>query len=47
MGRIAEMQEMLDFCGKHNITCDIEKVAIKDVNKAFDGTVKATSNTAL
>ena len=31
---------MLDFCGRHNIVCDIEKIAITDVNKAYDRTVK-------
>ena len=35
-----ETQEMLDFCAAHNITCDIEMIAIKDVNKAYDRTVK-------
>ncbi len=40
IGGLAQTQEMLDFCGKHNITCDIEKVAIQDVNTAYDRTVK-------
>lgn len=40
IGGIAETQEMLDFCGKHNITCDIEMINIKEVNTAFDRTVK-------
>ena len=40
IGGLPETQEMLDFCGKHNIVCDIEKIAIKDVNKAYDRTVK-------
>ena len=40
IGGIPETQEMLDFCGKHNITCDIEMVAIQDVNQAYDRTVK-------
>jgi alcohol dehydrogenase (NADP+) len=40
IGGLPETQEMLDFCGKHNITCDIEMVAMKDVNKAYDRTVK-------
>ncbi len=39
IGGIPETQEMLDFCGKHNIICDIEMIDIKDVNKAFDRTV--------
>jgi uncharacterized zinc-type alcohol dehydrogenase-like protein len=40
IGGLPETQEMLDFCGKHNITCDIEKIAMKDVNNAHDRTVK-------
>ena len=40
IGGLPETQEMLDFCGKHNIVCDIEKISIKDVNKAYDRTVK-------
>jgi uncharacterized zinc-type alcohol dehydrogenase-like protein len=41
IGGIPETQEMLDFCGKHGIVCDIEKVAMKDVNTAYDRTVKS------
>ncbi|WP_150468264.1 NAD(P)-dependent alcohol dehydrogenase [Francisella sp. SYW-9] len=40
MGGIKETQEMLDFCGKHNITADIETIDIKDINKAFDRMLK-------
>lgn len=40
IGGIPETQEMLDFCGEHNITCDIEMINIKDVNTAYDRTVK-------
>ena len=40
IGGLPETQEMLDFCGEHNITCDIEKIDIKDVNQAYDRTVK-------
>ncbi|HMQ14203.1 MAG TPA: NAD(P)-dependent alcohol dehydrogenase, partial [Candidatus Competibacter phosphatis] len=29
-----------DFCGEHDITCDIETIVIKDVNTAYDRTVK-------
>ncbi|MFA6335854.1 MAG: NAD(P)-dependent alcohol dehydrogenase [Bacteroidales bacterium] len=35
IGGIAETQEMLDFCYKHNIVADIEKINIQDVNTAF------------
>lgn len=36
IGGIKETQEMLDFCGKHGITSDIEKVAMKQVNEAYE-----------
>lgn len=36
IGGIAETQEMLDFCGKHNITSDIEVIKIQDINHAFE-----------
>lgn len=39
IGGLPETQEMLDFCGKHNITCDIETIAIKDVNEAYERTI--------
>ena len=35
IGGIAETQEMLDFCAKHNITADIELINIQQVNEAF------------
>jgi len=39
-GGIRETQEMLDFCGKNNIPSDVEVIAIKDLEKAYDRTVK-------
>jgi alcohol dehydrogenase (NADP+) len=36
IGGIAETQEMLDFCGKHNITSDVEVIPIQKVNEAYD-----------
>ncbi len=36
IGGIKETQEMLDFCGKHNITPDVEMIKMKDINKAFE-----------
>lgn len=36
IGGIAETQEMLDFCGKHGITSDIEVIKIQDINKAYE-----------
>jgi uncharacterized zinc-type alcohol dehydrogenase-like protein len=40
IGGLPETQEMLDFCGEHDITCDIEMIDIKDVNTAYDRTVR-------
>jgi len=40
IGGIRETQEMLDFCGKNNIPADVEVISVKDVEKAFDRTVK-------
>ncbi len=35
IGGIAETQEMLDFCGERGIVCDIEKIAIDQINEAY------------
>ena len=35
IGGIAETQEVLDFCGQHNITSDVETIAMADINAAF------------
>jgi len=35
IGGIKETQEMLDFCGKHNIASDIELIPIQKVNEAL------------
>jgi uncharacterized zinc-type alcohol dehydrogenase-like protein len=40
LGGIAETQEMLDFCSRHNILADIERVKIQQVNEAWDRVVK-------
>lgn len=40
IGGVQETQEMLDFCGKHNITCEIEKIPMDYVNTALDRLVK-------
>jgi uncharacterized zinc-type alcohol dehydrogenase-like protein len=36
IGGLKETQDMLDFCGKHGIVSDIEKIAIADINTAYD-----------
>ena len=41
IGGIPETQEMLDFCGKHNITSDVEVIPIQKINEAYDRLVKA------
>ncbi|MBL9149383.1 MAG: NAD(P)-dependent alcohol dehydrogenase [Phycisphaerae bacterium] len=41
IGGIPETQEMLDFCGKKNIVCDIEMIAIQDINKAYERMLKS------
>ncbi|MGV0937871.1 NAD(P)-dependent alcohol dehydrogenase [Empedobacter falsenii] len=40
IGSIAETQEMLDFCGKHNIVSDIELIKMQDINTAYDRLLK-------
>jgi uncharacterized zinc-type alcohol dehydrogenase-like protein len=40
-GGIVETQEMLDFCGKHNITSDVEIIPIQKVNEAYERMLKA------
>ena len=41
IGGIRETQEMLDFCGKHNIVCDIEMIAIQQINEAYERLLKS------
>jgi uncharacterized zinc-type alcohol dehydrogenase-like protein len=41
IGGIAETQELLDFCGKHNITSDIEVINIQEVNQAYERMLKS------
>jgi uncharacterized zinc-type alcohol dehydrogenase-like protein len=41
IGSIQETQEMLDFCGKHNIVSDIEVTPIDKVNEAYDRMVQS------
>jgi uncharacterized zinc-type alcohol dehydrogenase-like protein len=36
IGGIRETQEMLDFCGEHGITADIEMIRIQQINQAFE-----------
>lgn len=41
IGGIAETQEMLDFCGKHNIVSEIEIINMQDINKAYERMLKS------
>lgn len=40
IGGIPETQELFDFCGKHNITCDIEMLDIRNIEKAYERMIK-------
>ena len=41
IGGIAETQEMLDFCGKHNITCDVERIEAAKINEAYERVMRS------
>ena len=41
IGGIAETQEMLDFCGLHGITSDVEVIDIQDINAAYERMLKS------
>jgi len=41
IGGIRETQEMLDFCGEHGITADVEVIPIQKVNEAYDRLLKS------
>ncbi|MCL4346062.1 MAG: NAD(P)-dependent alcohol dehydrogenase [Candidatus Thermoplasmatota archaeon] len=41
IGGIRETQEMLDFCGKHDITADIEMIGPEEINRAYERVVKS------
>jgi uncharacterized zinc-type alcohol dehydrogenase-like protein len=41
IGGIAETQEMLDFCGTHNITSDVEVIPIQQINEAYERMLKS------
>jgi uncharacterized zinc-type alcohol dehydrogenase-like protein len=40
IGGLPETQEMLDYCAEHNITSDVEVIAIKDINEAYERMLK-------
>jgi uncharacterized zinc-type alcohol dehydrogenase-like protein len=41
IGGIAETQELLDFCGKHQIISDVEVIKMQDINKAYERMLKS------
>jgi uncharacterized zinc-type alcohol dehydrogenase-like protein len=41
IGGLAETQEMLDFCGQHNITADIELIRMDQINEAYERMLKS------
>ena len=41
IGGIKETQEMLDFCGEHNIVSDVEMINIQDINNAYERMLKS------
>ena len=41
IGGIAETQQMIDFCGQHNITSDVEVIPIQKINEAYERLLKS------
>ncbi len=41
IGGLPETQEMLDFCGKHGITCEIETIRMEQINDAYERMLKS------
>jgi uncharacterized zinc-type alcohol dehydrogenase-like protein len=41
IGGLPETQEMLDFCGAHNITADVEVIPIQKINEAYERLLKS------
>jgi uncharacterized zinc-type alcohol dehydrogenase-like protein len=41
IGGIPETQEMLDFCGKHNIVSDVEVIPMQNINEAYERMLKS------
>jgi alcohol dehydrogenase (NADP+) len=41
IGGLAETQELLDFCGEHGITADVEVIKIQDINEAYKRMLKS------
>ena len=41
IGGIKETQELLDFCGEHDIVSEIEKIDMQDINEAYERMLKS------
>jgi uncharacterized zinc-type alcohol dehydrogenase-like protein len=41
IGGIAETQELLNFCGEHNIVSDIELISMQEINEAYERMIKS------
>ncbi|GFO59589.1 alcohol dehydrogenase [Geomonas silvestris] len=41
IGGLKETQEMLDFCGEHNITSDVEVIPVQKINEAYERMVRS------
>ncbi|KQY12262.1 NAD(P)-dependent alcohol dehydrogenase [Rhizobium sp. Root482] len=41
IGSIKETQEMLDFCGEHNIVSEIEMIRMDQVNEAYERVIRS------
>jgi D-arabinose 1-dehydrogenase-like Zn-dependent alcohol dehydrogenase len=41
IGGIAETQELLDFCAKHNVIAEIEKIPMQEIEKAYERMLKS------
>jgi alcohol dehydrogenase (NADP+) len=41
IGGLPETQEMLDFCAKHDITCDVEVIRMDQINDAYERMLKS------
>jgi uncharacterized zinc-type alcohol dehydrogenase-like protein len=41
IGGIAETQELLDFCGEHDIVSEIEVIKMQDINEAYERMLKS------
>lgn len=41
IGGIPETQELLDFCGQHNIVSDVEMIDMADINAAYERLLKS------